>query len=43
MYRDEQITIFIDKSLAIADNIEITLKYNLPLIGPSFKVTGVFL
>lgn len=42
-YEHQGITIYIDKELDVSNPIEINLKSNLPLFGPSFIVQGVSL
>lgn len=40
-YEHEGITIYIHKLLIISDKIEIDLKSNIPLFGPTFSVNGI--
>ena len=40
-YQHQGIRIFIDKTLNVSNQIQIDLKSNLPLLGPSFTIKGV--
>ncbi len=42
-YEYDGITIYIDKRLAVSKKVEIELKSNLPLFGPTFTIKGISL
>ena len=42
-YQHQGIKIFIDKTLNVSNQIQIDLKSDLPLFGPSFTIKGVSL